>query len=92
MRSAKDPGGGGLEEAGAGFRAVDAVDAVDALLGADLAAFGDGLGRGFAADVVADLADVGLPGAGLPDFEGRRSCSSAFRFVPVTTLFFSEES
>ena len=44
MRSAKDPGGGGLEEvAGAGFRAVDVVDA---LLGAGLAAFGGGLGRG----------------------------------------------
>ena len=41
---------------------------------------------------MAGLADVGLPGAGLSDFEGRRSCSSAFRFVPATTVFFSEES
>lgn len=90
MRSAKDPGGGGLEEAGgAGFRAVVAVDV---LPGAGLAAFWGGLGRGFAADAVAAFAGAGLLEVGLSDFEGRRSCSSAFRFVPATTLFFSEES
>ena len=101
MRSANDPGGG-LDEAGAVF-GVDEVLPLDA----DLAAFGAGFGRGFdAVDVVglvgAGFVDAGLVGAGLvgtdlpsarlSGFDGRCSCSSAFRFVPAVATFFSEEA
>ena len=45
----------------------------------------------------AGFVDVGfvgtdLPGARLSGFDGRCSCSSAFRFVPDMATFFSEEA
>lgn len=54
------------------------------------AAFGRGLGVTDDADAVADLAETGLAGALFSSFDGRRNCSSAFRFVPATVLLFSE--
>lgn len=44
----------------------------------------------------AGFVDVGfvgtdLPGARLSGFDGRCSCSSAFRFIPAVAIFFSEE-
>lgn len=96
MRSANDPGGG-LDEEGAVFGVEEVL-----LLDADLAAFGAGFGRGFdAVDVVglegaglvgAGLVGTDLPGARLSGFDGRCSCSSAFRFVPDMATFFSEEA
>jgi hypothetical protein len=93
MRSANEPGGGGLDEAGAAFEAEEAL-----LLDADFAAFGAGFGRDLGAvDVVAGFVGAGLVGTGLPgarfsNFDGRCSCSSALRFVPAAATFCSEEA
>lgn len=78
IRSAYDPFGGALE--GAIFEAVD-VTLSDV-----------GFVACFSPAVVATVRDLGATAVGfeladpvgwLPGFEGRRSCSSAFRFVPA---------
>ena len=71
-----DDGGSVVNRAGFG-RGFDAVDVVG-LEGAGL--------------VGAGLVSTDLPGARLSGFDGRCSCSSAFRFVPDMATFFSEEA
>ena len=85
MRSAYEPGGGGLDEVGAAFGAEEAL-----LLDIDFAAFGAGFGRGFdAVDVVVGLVSTDLPGARFSGLDGRCSCSSALRFIPAAVTFLS---
>lgn len=90
MRSANDPGGGGLDEtagaaAEAGFWAVDALS-----FEADFDAPGAGFGRDFDVVVGVGFADAAFLGTGLLGFDGRRNCSSALRFVPAAGLFEAE--
>lgn len=78
---------------GAGFgRGFDAVDVV----GLEGAGFVDpglvGAGLVGAGLVGAGLVGTDLPGARLSGFDGRCSCSSAFRFVPAVATFSEEAS
>lgn len=88
MRSAYDPGGGGLDEAGAGAGAGAAFRVVEApLFDVSLAVLETEFGRGFdAAETDAGFVDAALLSAWLSGFDGRRNCSSAFRFVPAAGL------
>ena len=82
MRSANDPGGGGLDEtagaaAEAGFWAVDALS-----FEADFDAPGAGFRRDFDVVVGVGFADAAFLGTGLLGFDGQRNCSSALRECP----------
>lgn len=96
MRSAKEPLGGGFDDTGGAF----CWGVEERLLTAVVAVVEGALGRGlgavdtvdFAVVVVLVVDDVAaaLVGAGVTDFAGRASCSSAFRLIPETRGLRSE--
>ena len=96
MRSAKEPLGGGFDDTGGAF----CWGVEERLLTAVVAVVEGALGRGLGAVDMVDFAvvvvlvvddvAVALVGAGVTDFAGRASCSSAFRLIPETRGLRSE--